>query len=174
MGGIDAETKFAYDAQDNLTKVTDPKGLDTTYPYNGLGDLTQTGQPRYRHHRLHLRQRRQPQDPDRCARQDHDLQLRCPQPADRIAYATRSLNVGYTYDTTQAACTTSETFSTGRLTQMADASGNTQYCYDRFGNLVRKVQTTNGKVFTVRYAYTPGRATEQRDLSGWRHRRLCP
>ncbi|MBB4607662.1 RHS repeat-associated protein [Xanthomonas arboricola] len=39
---------------------------------------------------------------------------------------------------------------------MKDGSGTTQYCYNRFGDLVRKVQTTNGKALTVRYAYTAG------------------
>ena len=37
---------------------------------------------------------------------------------------------------------------------MADISGSTQYCYDRFGQMVRKVQVTNGQTFTLRYAYT--------------------
>lgn len=37
-----------------------------------------------------------------------------------------------------------------------DASGSTHYCYDRFGDLVRKVQVTNGRSFTLRYAYTAG------------------
>jgi len=32
-------------------------------------------------------------------------------------------------------------------------SSSTDYCYDRFGNLLRKVQTTNTKVFTLRYVY---------------------
>jgi RHS repeat-associated protein len=39
---------------------------------------------------------------------------------------------------------------------MTDGSGSTKYCYDRFGDLVRKVQTTSGQVFTLRYAYTKG------------------
>jgi RHS repeat-associated protein len=44
-------------------------------------------------------------------------------------------------------------FSTGRLTKMSDGSGTTMYCYDRFGQLVRKVQTTNSQAFTLRYVY---------------------
>ena len=36
-------TLFGYDAQDNLTSVTDPRSLVTSYGYNGFGDLlTQT------------------------------------------------------------------------------------------------------------------------------------
>ena len=45
VGGIAAQTQFTYDAHDNLTRVTDPKGLNTDYSYNGLGDLTQLTSP---------------------------------------------------------------------------------------------------------------------------------
>ncbi|PPV00653.1 hypothetical protein XavaCFBP5823_22150, partial [Xanthomonas axonopodis pv. vasculorum] len=45
VAGIKADTTFAYDALDNLTKVTDPKGLDTTYDYNGFGDLVKLTSP---------------------------------------------------------------------------------------------------------------------------------
>ncbi len=154
VGGINAETKFQYDAQDNLTQVTDPKGLNTTYTYNGLGDLTQlaspdTGTTVYTYDSAGNRAT-QTDARNQTSTYSYDALNRLT----GIAYATPSLNVGYVYDTTQAACITGETFSTGRLTQLTDASGNTQYCYDRFGNLVRKVQTTNGIVLTVRYAYT--------------------
>lgn len=154
MGGINAETQFAYDAQDNLTQVTDPKGLNTTYTYNGLGDLTQlaspdTGTTTYTYDSAGNRAT-QTDARGQTSTYGYDVLNRLT----GIAYATSALNVGYTYDTTQAACTTGETFSTGRLTQLTDASGSTQYCYDRFGNLVRKVQTTNGVALTVRYAYT--------------------
>jgi YD repeat-containing protein len=59
----------------------------------------------------------------------------------------------YAYDTSQTDCTAGETFSKGRLSKMTDASGDTLLCYDRFGQLVRKVQTTNGQAFTLRYVY---------------------
>jgi YD repeat-containing protein len=46
-----------------------------------------------------------------------------------------------------------ENFPLSRLSRMTDQSCTTEYCYDRFGNTTRKVQTTGGQVFTVRYAY---------------------
>ena len=46
-----------------------------------------------------------------------------------------------------------ENFTVGQLVRMTDASGTTLYCYDRFGALVRKRQTTNGTAFTVRSVY---------------------
>ena len=154
VGGIDAETKFTYDALDNLTRVIDPKGLNTDYTYNGLDDLTQlsspdTGTTTYTYDSAGNRQT-QTDARGQTSTYSYDALNRLT----GIAYATPSLDMAYTYDATQAACVTGETFSIGRLTRLSDASGSTQYCYDRFGNLVRKVQTTNGIAFTVRYAYT--------------------
>jgi len=155
VGGIEAETKFQYDAVDNLTKVTDPKGLDTSYAYNGLGDLTQlnspdTGSTSYTSDSAGNR-KTQTDARGITAEYSYDALNRL----SGITYAVDpSLNVTYQYDTPASACAAGETFSAGRLSQMSDGSGVTQYCHDRFGNLVRKVQTTNGQSFTLRYAYT--------------------
>ncbi|MCC4598055.1 RHS repeat protein [Xanthomonas campestris pv. phormiicola] len=154
VGGIAAETKFGYDALDNLTKVTDPKGLDITYAYNGLGDLTKltspdTGVTTYAYDSAGNR-----------ATQTDARNIKTTYSYDalnrltKVAYPTSSLNVSYTYDVSQTTCASGETYAVGRLARMQDGSGSTDYCYDRFGDLVRKVQTTNGKVFVLRYAYT--------------------
>ncbi|WP_185815608.1 RHS repeat-associated core domain-containing protein [Xanthomonas sp. SS] len=154
VGGINAETKFSYDALDNLTKVTDPKGLDTTYAYNGLGDLTRltspdTGVTTYTYDSAGNR-----------ATQTDARNIKTTYSYDalnrltKVAYPTTSLNVTYTYDVSQTTCASGETYAVGRLARMQDTTGTTDYCYDRFGDLVRKVQTTNGKVFVLRYAYT--------------------
>ncbi|WP_295909443.1 RHS repeat-associated core domain-containing protein [uncultured Xanthomonas sp.] len=154
VGGIAAETKFGYDALDNLTKVTDPKGLDTTYAYNGLGDLTKLTSPDAgtTAYTYDSAGKRATQTDARNVKTSYgyDALNRLTQ----VTYPTTSLNVSYTYDASQTTCATGETYGIGRLTRMQDGSGSTDYCYDRFGDLVRKVQTTNGKVFVVRYAYT--------------------
>ncbi|MBB6367942.1 RHS repeat-associated protein [Xanthomonas sacchari] len=154
VGGIAAETKFGYDALDNLTKVTDPKGLDTTYAYNGLGDLTKltspdTGSTTYTYDSAGNRAT-QTDARNIKTSYGYDALNRLTQ----VGYPTTSLNVSYTYDVSQSTCASGETYGVGHLTRMQDGSGSTDYCYDRFGGLVRKVQTTNGKVFVVRYAYT--------------------
>jgi len=156
VGGIEAETKFEYDANDNLTKVTDPKGLDTTYTYNGFGDLAQlsspdTGVTTYTYDSAGNRAS-QTDARGITTTYQYDALNRLTQ----VGYPTSSLNVSYTYDVTQPVCQTGETFSVGRLTLMVDGSGSTQYCHDRFGQLVRKVQTTNGLTLTLQYAYTKG------------------
>jgi len=166
-GLVKAETKFEYDALDNLTKVVDPKGLSTTYTYNGLGDLTQltspdTGTTTYTYDSAGNRAS-QTDARGVTTQYLYDALNRLTQ----ILYPTVSLNVTYTYDAVNAVCGAGENYSLGRLTRMADGSGNTQYCYDRWGNLVRKVQTTNGKVFTTRYAYNlAGRLTRMVYPSG--------
>ncbi|NUO75085.1 MAG: RHS repeat protein [Lysobacter sp.] len=152
--GINAQTQFQYDALDRLTQVTDPKGLNTQYQYNGLGDLTQltspdTGVTGYSYDSAGNRAT-QTDARNETATYSYDALNRVV----GIAYSDTALNVGYTYDTTQAICQTGETFSVGRLTRMDDGSGHTRYCYDRRGNVVRKVQTTNGQTFTLVYGYT--------------------
>ena len=156
VGGIEAETKFEYDANDNLTKVTDPKGLDTTYTYNGFGDQVQLSSPD-----TGITTFTYDSAGNRASQTDargisttyqYDALNRLTQ----VGYPTSSLNVSYTYDVTQPVCQAGETFSVGRLTSMVDGSGSTQYCHDRFGQLVRKVQTTNGVALTLQYAYTKG------------------
>jgi len=39
---------------------------------------------------------------------------------------------------------------------MQDGSGATQYCYDHFGDLTRKVQTVNLVTLSLGYACAPG------------------
>ncbi|UOF15683.1 DUF6531 domain-containing protein [Lysobacter capsici] len=154
VGGINAKTEFKYDALDRLTKVIDPKSLDTSYGYNGFGDQIQltspdTGVSTYTYDSTG--NRKTEIDARGITRTySYDALNR----VIAVAYPTTSLNVGYGYDTVATVCAAGETFAKGRLSLVTDASGSTQYCYDRFGRMVRKVQSTNGKVFAVRYAYT--------------------
>lgn len=155
VGGLAVETKLAYNALDQVTQVTDPKGLNTTYGYNGFGDQAQlsspdTGTTTYTYDSAGNRGS-QTDARGITSSYSYDALNRLT----GVSYPTTSLNTAYGYDSVQSACAAGETFAKGRLTAMTDASGSTQYCYDRFGQLVRKVQSSNGKVFTLRYAYTP-------------------
>ncbi|MDS0765277.1 RHS repeat-associated core domain-containing protein, partial [Xanthomonas citri] len=156
VAGIKADTKFEYDALDNLTKVTDPKGLNTTYDYNGFGELVKltspdTGVTSYTYDSAGNRATQTDARGNTTA-YSYDALNRLT----KVTYPTTSLNVTYTYDVTQTACTSGETFSIGRLTKMQDGGAITQYCYNRFGDLVRKVQTSNSKALVLRYDYTVG------------------
>lgn len=153
INGIAAETTFGYDALDNLTRVTDPNGLSTLYTYDGLGDQTQlqspdTGTTTYTYDEAG----------NRAGRTDANGKV--------IVYRYDALNrlkmVDYTaavpdeafaYDVAMADCPAGENFNIGRLGKMMDESGSTAYCYNRFGDLVRKVQRTGNRTLTLRWQY---------------------
>jgi len=153
-GGIAAETKFTYNTLDRVTQVTDPKGLNTTYSYDGLGQQTASLSP-----------------DAGGAQQTHDAAGNVTTTTDaRGIVATQAYDalnrivsrtypalgddVTYTYDVAPSACGANENFPIGRLSAMIHANGRTEYCYDRFGSVVRKIEVSNGKIFTVRYSYT--------------------
>jgi RHS repeat-associated protein len=153
VGGIAAQTTFAYDAQDNLTKVTDPKQLDTNYGYNGLGDLMQltspdTGPTNYTYDSAGNR-KTQLDARGITSTYSYDLLNRLTS----IAYSDGSAGTAYAYDNNNLCGLVGSLFAKGRLGMMTDASGSTGYCYDRWGNLITKQQTTNRRTFNVQYAY---------------------
>lgn len=154
IGGVDAETGYRYDAMDRLIQVIDPKGLTTQYTYSGLGDLVTLGSPdtgttTYTYDSAGNR-KTQTDARGKTQTYSHDALDRLT----GIAYPSAALDVTYAYDASPTICGLGETFGEGRLAAMTDASGSTQYCHDRFGNMVRKVQTTNGQALALRYAYT--------------------
>jgi len=152
VSGIAAQTHVQYDALDRVARVTDPKGLDTVYTYNGFDDLVQL------------------QSPDTgVATSDYDIAGNRTSTTDARGVTTAILydvlsrptamdypgtaeDVAYLYDTPTTDCAAGETFLTGRLSRMSDGSGSTSYCYNRFGDLVRKVQRTNGQALTLQWA----------------------
>lgn len=154
VAGINAQTQYQHDALDQVTQITDPKGLNTVYGYNGQGDLASISSPDTgaTSYTFDSAGNRKSQTDARGIQSTYSYDaLNRPT---GIAYPDSSLNIGYTYDVSQRVCAAGETFSQGRLTQVTAQAGSTQYCYDRFGQLVRKVQTSNGRALTLRYAYT--------------------
>ncbi|ATE70800.1 RHS repeat-associated core domain-containing protein [Lysobacter capsici] len=153
VGGIEATTALAYNEFDQVTKVTDPKLLETLYTYNAFGDRTQltspdTGITAYTFDAAS--NLKTTTDARGVARQyNYDALNRLT----AVVHPDTSLNVAFTYDTAPGVCPSGEQFALGRRATMTDGSGSTAYCYDRFGHLVRKVQTTNGVGLTVKYAY---------------------
>jgi len=161
IDGIRAETQFKYDALDNITQVTDPKGLQTRYEYSGFGEpvkLTSpdTGVTTYTYDSAGNRSS-QTDARGITTTYSYDALNRLT----KVGYPTSGLDVSYTYDVSQSVCASGETYAVGRLAKMQDGGAITQYCYNRFGDLVRKVQTTNGKSLVLRYAYTSGGRLQQ-------------
>lgn len=160
VGGVAAEIRSSYNALDQVTQVTDPKGLHTTYAYNGFGDLTgqvspDSGSATFT---VDAAGNRKTRTDARgvTATYSYDALNRLV----GIAYPDPNLDVGYHYDTAPAVCASDERFAKGRLGQVLHANGSTVYCHDRFGQVTRKVQTINGVASTLRYAYSKsGRLT---------------
>jgi RHS repeat-associated protein len=149
-----ATTQFAYDASNHLVSVIDPKGLSTSYGYNGLGQLTSLGSPdtglkTYGYDSAEL--------PASVVDARGVATLYTYDALGRVTLSdvpTAGQDVSYVYDVPQADCSASEVFGTGRAARMTDESGSTRYCYDRHGNLVRKVQTvTQGTTLTTGATY---------------------
>ncbi|WP_241685100.1 RHS repeat domain-containing protein [Xanthomonas euvesicatoria] len=156
VDGIKAETNVGYDTQDRPLQIKDPKRLDTRYTYNGFGDTLKltspdTGVTSYSYDSAGNRAT-QTDARGITSTFGYDALNRVLS----VSYPTAAFSVSYTYDVTQSVCASGETFTVGRLAKLQDGSGTTQYCYNRFGEVVRKVQTVNGKVLVLRYDYTPG------------------
>ncbi|WP_423176163.1 RHS repeat-associated core domain-containing protein [Stenotrophomonas maltophilia group sp. CASM10] len=160
VGGVAAEIRSQYNALDQVTQVTDPKGLHTTYAYNGFGDLTGQVSPDSgaSSFTVDAAGNRKTATDARgvTATYHYDALNRLI----GIAYPDPNLDVGYSYDVAPTACAADERFAKGRVGQVLHANGSTQYCHDRFGQVTRKVQTINGVTSTLRYAYSKsGRLT---------------
>jgi RHS repeat-associated protein len=143
-GKINATTQFEYDARDNLTKVIDPKNLNTVYSYSGLNDLTQlsspdTGSTAYTYDSAGNR-KTQTDARNVTSTYSYDSANRLTQ----VSLPSATQNVFFDYDATQTDCQATETFTTGRLARIRDESGSTRYCYNRLGQSVRKVQSVTG------------------------------
>ncbi len=153
-GGV---TRYGYDAKDRLISVQDPINLTTTYTYDGLGNLTQLASP------------------------DTGVATYVPDAAGNVVGATdaRGMAASYAYDTLNRqtlatfadgsvafeydSTATGGAFARGRLTRVADPSGNTTYAYDAWGRVLRKTQAVGSdasvRSFAVGYRHAAGRLT---------------
>ncbi|WP_157476460.1 T6SS effector amidase Tae4 family protein [Lysobacter sp. Root690] len=156
INGEEVKTTLEYNALDQVTKVTDPNGLNTLYAYNGFGDQTQltspdTGIANYTYNSAGLLATKQDANDAAAHRYTYDALNR---PTAVFYTAAGPADVEYDYDTVNSACAAEETFALGRVTAMRTEGTELKYCYDRFGQVVRKVQTIGSQSFTLRYGYT--------------------
>ena len=156
VGGIAAQTQVQYDALDRVVQVTDPSGLNTAYSYNGFGEVLGLSSPdtgtTTSTYDAAGRLATRTDARNITATYGYDLIDR----VTSVTYPDTSRNLGFAYDVSPAECPAGERFHVGRLARMTvGSSDGTAFCYDRFGNLTRKVQTTQGRSFTVRYDHAP-------------------
>jgi RHS repeat-associated protein len=162
-------TQYGYNALDQLISVTDPRNKVTSYTYNALGDLTQQVSP-------------DTGTTNTTYDSGGDLATSTDARSKTGTYAYDALNrvssltypdqtISYTYD--------SGTNQKGRLTQVSDASGSTNWTYDTYGRVLSRQQSmgvTKGLGYaydsfgrlqmltlpsgnTITYGYTDGKVT---------------
>lgn len=156
VGGIAAETTFGYNALDHLTRVTDPKGLNTNYVYNAFGDPLQisspdTGTTTYTYDSAGNR-KTQLDARGITATYTYDRLNRLK----TVAYSDGSTGTAYNYDTATLVGCVGYSAAKGRLSYITDESGQTYFCYSRFGDLSLKRQITNGASHLTSYTHTIG------------------
>jgi len=143
-------TSYLYDALDHLVQLTAPNNLTTNYTYNALGDLLQLDSPS-----TSISSYTYDSAGNRLSQTDarsisttytYDALNRLT----HIGYPDSRLNVTYTYDENE-----NTQNDIGRLTSMSDASGTTEYRYDKRGNLIRGNSNREGVEYSTLYTYTP-------------------
>jgi RHS repeat-associated protein len=144
-----ALTQYVYE-DGALKSVTDPRGLTTTYDYNGLGNKTSLISP------------------------DTGTTTSVPDSLGRVRSETRAngSTINYAWDsldrlTSRSAAGVTETFTydqgsyaKGRLSGIADASGETSFTYQPDGSLSSQSSTIAGQTLSVGWSYdASGRLT---------------
>ena len=154
-GGTRPQTSFAYDGRDALTKITDPRNLNTTYAVDGLGNTTQEASPdRGTTNRVFDVAGNLISSTDargKLTTYQYDALNRLT----KASYATGIATV-YSYD--QGAN------GIGHLTGITDESGSTAYTYNALGRLLTQTTTygsgTGAKTRTLAYTHgTSGSST---------------
>ncbi|NUO75851.1 MAG: RHS repeat protein [Lysobacter sp.] len=156
-GGIAAETLYQYDALDNVTQVTDPKGLNTGYSYNGFGDVTQlaspdTGLTQYAYDSAGNLDSRLDANDAQAHTYDYDALNRLTSVS--MLPTSGGNDIVYQYDTINTGCGGDAAHALGRMTGSNKSGSTMRYCYDRFGQVETKMQIVGGRFFMVNYTYT--------------------
>jgi RHS repeat-associated protein len=151
LDALSGNTATNYDVNDRISQVTAPNNASTQYSIDDLGNrLQETSSDRGN------------------ISYSYDAAGNVLTQTDArgvsVSYAYDALNrltsvdypgtaedVTYTYDTGPN-CTA----GIGRLCQVVDASGTTQYGYDAFGNITQQRKTELGVTYTTGYSYSAG------------------
>lgn len=157
--GTDNATKattsvFAFDALDQLTSVTDPDGLVTSYAFDGLSNPTgQTSPDTGTQSATFDAAGNVTTHTDAkatVATQAFDALGR----KTSTTYVDASLNVAYHYDDANSITGCASSFPLGRLTRIVETAVTTVYCYDNQGRVTEQRQTQGTVTDVTSYVYT--------------------
>lgn len=164
LDALTGSTTYNYDVNDRVVLVNAPNDAETTYTYDDLGNVMTERSPdrgvrNYRYNSagnlVSLTDARNVTTYysydvlGRVITVDHEPEVAS------VEYEKTAIIIGneitFTYDVGQN-CTN----GIGRLCRMDDKSGNTEYAYDPFGNIVSQKKAELGIVYTTQYAYDVG------------------
>ena len=140
---------YDYDAQNNLTGVTDQKGVQTQYTYDGFNQLIQQSSPDsgttfyWYDEAGNLTQKQDARSIETVYIYDALSRL-----TNQNFPTSANENISYTYDGTAQGEN-----GLGRLTHVADPSGSTHYYYDHMGRVVRVDVQISGVSHSIQYDY---------------------
>ena len=147
LSGVIAQT---YNPQGQLNSVTDQRGLTTTYHYNGFGEkITQispdTGTTTYTYNKAgNIVQQTDAEQRKTTYRYDALNRITA------IEYANAANdNIYYQYDKAAGSH-----YAIGRLVQVNDASGHTQYSYNAYGQLTMASYQVGEQHYRQQYRYS--------------------
>ncbi|HDS0948714.1 TPA: RHS repeat-associated core domain-containing protein [Stenotrophomonas maltophilia] len=161
--GINASTRYIYDTLGRIEKVIDPKGLITTYTRNSLGDLLKITSPDSGTTTFTV-------DPagnvvsQRDARGDElHSQYDSTNRISKVISSDPDFSFSFYYDEDPKHCG-ANSYNTDRgASSIKSQSGRseTHYCYDRFGNVVKRSEAISGTQLTTTWKFSnPGTASE--------------
>ncbi len=148
VDALSGATLYGYDKNDKLTQVTAPNGAGTQYEHDDLGNQLKEVSPdrgtlTYTHDEAgntkSITDAR-----NVTAQYSYDALNR----VTGIDYPGTDEDIALVYDS-YTGCTN----GTGRLCQVTDQSGITEYAYDSFGNVSQVTRTELGVTYVTRYTY---------------------
>ena len=144
-------TRYEYDGQNNLTKITDNEGNVKTMTFDGLGRKIHMNDPD-KHEMDYL------YDPAGNLISTTDAKGQTVtytyDPANRIVTENfNGVKVRYHYDNDLSAAYPNLTNTLGKLTYLEDEAGREYYSYDARGNTITKIREAAGYTFINKIAY---------------------
>lgn len=148
-GGV---VQYTYDTKGNLETVVDPRNVQTAYRYNGYGERISIASPDAGTASYGI------SGDGNVATVTLPNGIKVTQAWDALGrFASRCTSVEchqFTYDR--------GTYGRGHLTNVADATGQTDYAYDAAGRLVSQVNNVYGSIYTTSWSYdSVGRLSSQ-------------